>query len=487
MKLLKIVSVIGLSTAVNLFSGFLKGKMVAVYFGSSGFGIWSQASSLFLICGAISLFGLNQGLVREIITKEKHKATDEFVFDTLSKSLFFSIGNSLIILLAVIFYAGKLSALFFNNNLAPGIIIFTAVFLPLQVAGDIFGVFLLANKDIKRFALGNILISAIGLFTFSILITLFKLKGIYYSIGIYGMITFLSFYFVSKPLIPGASHRLFIFRRQLFDSSFLKNTINFGALRLIQTNINLITTVLIRSLIIKKIGLAENGFFEALSRLSMFYTPFISNMLWSYTFPLYCENRDNQQLSYEVNRFTRIFFILFVPVSTMIMLFGNAFVTLLFSRDFVSIIPLFSLWFIFDLLRVASWPIGLVLIVKDRMKLAAFLELCLSIILLSTSCLVIGRYSLKGVMFSYVFSYAVFLVINYLVMNRNYAIKLNATTISIFCISFILIFISGKPGKALLDYIIIFSLGCVFSIIIFNKRERLLMQDVIKKAIAWNY
>jgi len=168
------------------------------------------------------------------------------------------------------------------------------------------------------------------------------------------------------------------------------------------------------------------------------------------------------------------------------MIFGNAFVNLLFSKDFVPIITLFSLWFIFDLLRLASWPIGLVLIVKDRMKLAASLELGLSIILLSTSYLVIGRYSLVGVMFSYVFSYAIFLVINYLVMNRNYAIKINARTISIFCISFILIFFSGKPGKALLDYIVIFLLVCVFSVIIFKKHERLLMQDVLKKAIAWN-
>lgn len=486
MRLLKIVSIIGLSTVVNLFVGFLKGKIVAVYFGSSGLGIWSQASGLFMMCGAVSLFGLNQSLIREIITKVKHVTADNFIYDTLSKSLFFCLGNSVLILLAVIFYAGKASALFFNNNLAPGIIIFTVVFLPLQVAGDIFGIFLLANKEIKKYAISNILISIIGLLSFVSLIILFKLKGLYYSIGIYGGITFLCFYLISKPLIPGGINRLFTFRRQLFDCSFLKSTVNFGALRMIQTNINSIAMVLMRSLIIKKVGLVENGFFEALNRFSMFYLPLISNILWSYAFPVYCESGENQQLSYEVNRFARLFFILFVPICTVVMLFGNTFVTLLFSKDFTPIISLFSLWFIFELLRLTSLPIALVLLVKNRMKLTASLELFWNVILLLTTYLIIGRYSLKGIMFSYIFSYSIFLFINYLIVNRDYAIKFNAKTISVFCISFVLIFISGRPEKAFFDYLVISLAGIIFSIVIFNKQERLLIREVVSKSFIGN-
>ena len=486
MNLLKIVSIIGLSTIISLFSGFIKGKIMAVYFGSSGLGIWSQATTLFMLGSIISLFGLNQGLIKEIATKDKHNAVGDFICGTLSKCLLFSISNSLIISAVIIFCARGTSAFFFNHSLSPNIIIFIAVFLPFQVIGDILGVFLLANKELKRFTLANILISIFGLFSFIISVVFFNLRGAYLSIGICGIITFLSFYFISKPLIKVGFIGLFTFHRKLMDWDFLKNTLTFGALRLIQVTINPVNTLLIRSLIIKKIGFVENGFFDALNRLSMFYAPFITNILWSYTFPLYCENKDKKQLGNEINKFIRLSLVLFVPVCAVVMLLGDVFVKLLFSKDFTPILSLFSLWFIFDLLRVTSWPMNIALIAKDKMKLAVSLELFWNIVLLCLVYLLIARYSLMGVMFSYIISFSLFLFINYLILNRSYVLQFNAKTFFVFCISVVLIFTAGKSGKALLDYIIIFSLGLIFFILIFDKQERLLMNDVIKKAIASN-
>lgn len=484
MNLLKIVSIISFSTIATLISGFFKGKIMAVYFGSSGLGIWSQASSLFMICSTISLFGLNQGLIKEISGKEKHDITDDFISDTLSKSLFFSLCNSLIILSVIIFCARYISAFFFNGNLRFDIIIFIAVFLPMQVAGDVFSAFLLAQKQLKKFVLANILISIFGLLTFCMLVFFYKLNGAYYSIGVYGLITFFFFYFVSKPSIQTGLIGLLTFRRQLLDWDFFKRTLTFGVLRLVQTNINPINMLLIRSLIIKKIGLVETGFIEALTRISILYTPFITNILWSHTFPIYCENRDSEQLGYEVNKFTRLSLVLFVPVCVTVMLFGEFFVNLLFSRSFVPVISLFSLWFIVDLLRITSWPMNIVLIAKDKMKLAVYLELFWNIALLSFTYFLIERYSLKGVIISYIISFAIFLFINCVIMNKKYAIKFNAKTFLVFCISAALILVSGRTEKALLDYIIISTLSLIFFSIVLNKQEMLLMMDTIKSGIA---
>jgi PST family polysaccharide transporter len=487
MNLLKIVSIIGISTIVTLFSGFIKGKIMAVYFGSSGLGIWSQATNLFMISSIISLFGLNQGLIKQIASKDKREANGNFIDDALSKSIFFSLCNSLIILSAIIFAANGISAFFFNNSLNPHIITFIAILLPFQVVGDVFGVFLLANKEIKKFALANILISIFGLFAFVILIIFFKLHGAYLSVGIYGIITFLFFYFISKPLIKSRLIGLFVFQRQSRYWDFFKNTLSFGCLRLIQVTINPVNMLLIRSLIIKNIGFVENGFFDALSRISILYTPFITNILWSHAFPIYCENKDNQRLGCEINKFIRLSLVFFVPVCIVVMFFGDIFVNLLFSKDFAPIVNLFSLWFIFDLLRITSWPMNMVLIARDKMKLAVSLELFWNITLLLSVYLLIGRYSLEWVILSYIFSYSIFLFINYLIMNRNYGFQFNAITFLSFCISSVLILVSGKTGKALFDYIVMFSLFVIFSIMILNKRERLLMKDAAKKAIAWNF
>lgn len=487
MHLLKIVSIISFSTIANLLSGFLKGKIMAVYFGSSGLGIWSQATNLFMICSIISLFGLNQGLIKEIAERTKKKVSDNFIYDTLSKSLFFSICNGIIIASAVIFTADKVSAFFFNNNLDSGIIIFLAVFLPFQVIGDVFGVFLLANKEIKRFTLANILISVFGLITFVIFAIFFKLNGAYLSVGIYGAITFASFYFMAKPLIKTGFIGLLAFHKQTGYGEFFKNTLTFGTLRLIQVVINPINMLLIRSLIIRKIGLAENGFFDALTRISIFYTPFITNILWSYTFPIYCGIKDNQQLNYEINKFVRLSLILFVPICIAIMIFGNFFTILLFSKGFIPIVSLFILWFVVDLLRVTAWPLNIVLIAKDRMKLAVSLEFFWNATFLVSAYLLIGRYSLKGIVISYIFSFALFLLINYLIMNKGYAFHFNIKTFLAFCISLALILSCGRYPRSSFDYIMISLLTLAFFIMVLDKQERLLMRDAVKRALVWNY
>ena len=485
MSLLKLVSVIGFSTIVNLFSGFAKGKIMAVYFGSGCLGIWSQATNLFMIGSIISLFGLNQGLIKQIAGRDKDKNTGSFIYDRLSKSVFFSLFNSLVISLVIIFWAKGVSAFFFNSNLSPAMVIFIAIFLAFQVVGDVLGVFLLANKEIKKFSLANILISIFGLLSFSALIFFFSLRGAYLSVGIYGIITCASFYFVSKPLLEGASIGIFSFHMRLLKyRDFFKETLNFGALRLIQVTINPVTMLLIRSLIIKKIGLAENGFFDALNRFSILYAPFITNILWSYTFPIYCENRDNQQLSNEINKFIRLSFILFTPICVILMSFGNFVVTLLFSRGFMPIIPLLYLWFILDLFRITSWPLNIVFIAKDKMKLAVSLEVLWNAIFLFSSFVLIGRYSLEGVILSYVLSFAVFLIINYLIMKKKYLFQFKPRTISAFFASAALIFISGRPGKSSLDFIFIFFLGLIFFYLVLDKTEILLIRDVIKKRLA---
>lgn len=482
MSLFKLVSVIGVSTIVNLLSGFAKGKIMAVYFGSGCLGIWSQATNLFMIGSIISLFGLNQGLIKQIAGRDKDKNTGSFIHDTLSKSIFFSLFNSLIISLVIIFRAKGVSAFFFNSNLSPVMIIFITLFLAFQVTGDVIGVFLLANKEIKRFSLANILISIFGLLSFFALIFFFSLRGAYLSVGLYGIITFASFYFVSKPLLKGAKIGIFSFRVRLSKYwDFFKETLNFGALRLIQVTINPVTMLLIRSLIIKKIGLAENGFFDALNRISILYAPFITNILWSYTFPIYCENKDNWKLGCEINRFIRLSFIIFMPICVILMLFGNSIVTLLFSRGFSPIIPLFYLWFLLDLFRITSWPLNIVFIAKDRMKLAVTLEVLWNVIFLFSSYALIGRYSLEGVVFSYVLSFALFLIINYLIMKRQYLFQFRPRTISAFFISAVLIFISGRPVKTLPDLILIFFLGLIFLYLVLDKSEMLLIRDVVKK------
>lgn len=487
MNLLKIVSVIGVSTVVNLFSGFLKGKIMAVYFGSSGLGIWSQATNLFMISSIISLFGLNQGLIKQIAARDKDKAPDSFINDTLSKSIVFSLLNCLIILTVVIFSAHRICAFFFNNSLSHITIIFITLFLPFQVLGDVFGVFLLANKEIKRFALANILISIFGLAVFVILSRLLGLQGAYLSVGFYGIITFLSFYFISIPTIKGGVGALFSFRGISEYRAFFKDSLSFGALRLVQVTINPLNLLLIRSLIMKKAGLAENGFFDSLTRISIFYTPFITNILWSYTFGVYCGIKDNLRLGEEINKFIRLSLILFVPVSVAIMLFGNAFVNLLFSKDFSPIIPLFYLWFLIDLLRVTSWPMNIVLIAKDRMRLAVTLEFLWNAAMLLLSYLLIGKYSLKGVLFAYLSVYSLFLFLNYVIMNKSYLFRFNAKTFLVFCVSAALILNSGKPDKSLIDYIVISSLVLIFFAFVLNKRERLSMRDAVKRAFAWSY
>lgn len=68
-------------------------------------------------------------------------------------------------------------------------------------------------------------------------------------------------------------------------------------------------------------------------------------------------------------------------------------------------------------------------------------------------------------------------------MYKTYLFKFNPRTIFAFLASTALILICGRPAKALPDFIFIFFLGLIFFYLVLDKKEMLLIRDVIKKRL----
>ena len=460
-NILKVSFILSLPVLTTLIIGTIKNKLLAVFLGPAGLGALVQINYFLNTANTVSSLGLMQGVT-------KYVAENQFVNDAYVRLKGILHSTTVIILyvtipvsLLTILFSKKLSSLLLNNDSSYIFFVIIAVAIPFQVMGQIFISFIQGLKAVKSISIASISISITGLFFFIPLILFFRINGAVINILILAIISFIAFWYVTgklvKKLTPIREHRTGSFPLSKgtnpFNSPYVKGErgllyskelLEFGYLRFIQTSINPLTMLAIRSLIIKHLGVFSNGIYEATIAFSFLYVPIINNILWSYVYPTYCNSKDNALLSKEVNRFLTISLLIAVPMITLIILFCSPLIKLLFSDEFLPAAAVIGIALVGDFLKVLIWPFNVVLMAKDRMKTAVAFEFIWNIFLLASAFFVIPLYSLKGVFIVQNMSLLLILFLSYIYVNKEFSLKVTKGNILLTIASILIIFAAGR-------------------------------------------
>ncbi len=468
-NILKVSFILSLPVLTTLIIGTIKNKLLAVFLGPAGLGALVQINYFLNTANNVSSLGLMQGVT-------KYVAENQFVNDAYIRLKGILHSTTVIILyvtipvsLLTILFSQKLSSLLLDNDSSYIFFVIIAVAIPFQVMGQIFISFIQGLKAVKSISIASISISVTGLFFFIPLILFFRINGAVISILILAIINFITFWYVTEKLVkkltPIREHRTGSFPLskgttpfnspspiKAFEDKYVKGErgllyskelLEFGYLRFIQTSINPLTMLAIRSLIIKHLGVFSNGIYEATVAFSFLYVPIINNILWSYVYPNYCNSKDNALLSKEVNRFLTISLLIAVPMITLIILFCSPLIRLLFSDEFLPAAAVIGIALVGDFLKVLIWPFNVVLMAKDRMKTAVAFEFIWNIFLLVSAFLVIPVYGLKGVFIVQNLSLLLILFLSYIYVNKEFSLSVTKGNILLSIASILIIFTAG--------------------------------------------
>ncbi|MBL7196578.1 MAG: oligosaccharide flippase family protein [Candidatus Omnitrophica bacterium] len=441
-KTIKASIILGWATLISLIVGVIRRKLLAIYLGPAGLGTFAQVFNYFNLTTIIASFGLSQGITT-FIAKKNHTGVPKSELNLiLNSAMSISLLFSSAIILITILFSKPISVLALGDKSVYYLLIFVSIGIPFQVFGESLLAYLQGIKNIKKISLASISISISGLIVSIPLIIFFKVFGAVLSTLSLAILTFIIYLYICRDSLD------FRFFWKIFDflkiskSLYYRKLFNFGFLRFIQTALSLLTFFIMRTIIIKKIGVASNGIYEAVYTFSLLYLPFLSNLLWSYCYPEYCQMQDEVALSKAVNKFLRLSLTIIFPILIVLLLARPLLVEkIIFTKQFCPAIKLIPIRFLVDLVIVITWSFSVVLLAKEKLWVSIKFEILKDVLFIGAILSISPIFKLEGILAMEVVAWSLFLSLSYRYIKRNFNFELSDTNKHLL-ISSILLFVT---------------------------------------------
>jgi O-antigen/teichoic acid export membrane protein len=196
-NIIKASVVLGAGTFISLIVGVIRKKLLAVYLGAHGLGVYAQVFNYFTVAGVIAAFGLSQAITTYIAKNNNIPSGDKAIAEVLKVALSILLFFSLLMLFLSILFSKKISALALDDRSLYYLIIICAFGIPFQVLGQGLLSFLQGFKNSKNITAANIGISLLGLIGTVPLVIYYGIQGAIVSVLFLAVITF--FFSLSLP------------------------------------------------------------------------------------------------------------------------------------------------------------------------------------------------------------------------------------------------------------------------------------------------
>jgi PST family polysaccharide transporter len=159
--------------------------------------------------------------------------------------------------------------------------------------------------------------------------------------------------------------------------------------------LTLATQLAARSIILRELGLDASGYFQAAWAISMTYIGFVLGAMGADYYPrLTAAINDHQQARKLVNEQTEMALLLAGPVLLAMITLAPWVIHLLYAESFAPATEVLRWQVLGDILKVASWPMGFILLAQGRGGLFIGVELTWNVAYLGAIFLGIQQYGL---------------------------------------------------------------------------------------------
>lgn len=433
-RILKTSSIIGGASVINIVIGMVRTKIVALLLGPTGIGIVSLYAGLMATATAVASMGSGTVGTRQIA--EAISQDDERALAVVRRTMFF---GSLLLAsagaLIVWTLREELALLVLGNTEQATIVGWLALGVALSVAGVSQGALIQGMRhigDMARLSVyGSVLNTVVGL----ALLWQWGAAGLVAYVLMGPLISFLlGHWFVSR--LPKVASDLIAMREMARQwQTMLRLGVPFMGAGLVGSLVHLWMRVEVSN----TLGAVSLGHFQAASTISMQYIGFVLASMGADYYPrLTGVIHDHKVATSQVNVQTEIVLLLSAPVFIALIGLAPLVIHLLYSSAFSPALEVLRWQILGDVLKVASWPLGFVLLAAGDGK-AYFWTETLALVLLGS--LVAGFSSLIGIQITgiaFLVCYVFYLPLVYWLAKRRIAFKWTVAVVQLVVIVFIL-------------------------------------------------
>jgi len=403
MTLVKTSLLNGIAVGIRMLTALALNKIFAVHVGPTGFALIGQFQN-FVGMLTMSIASINPGVT---------KYTAEY-FDDEGKRLAIwrtaatvALGGGLLVGVVIALMHQSLAVWILKDDGLAGVFLWLGATLVFFLLNGLLLAIINGKKEFKSYVVVNIAGSLVSLLISGILAIEYGLYGALVAQAINQSVIFL----VSLALIwrtPWFRIRNFIGK---IDPVSLKALGKFSIMGLVSAVCIPASQLFIRNHLGETYGWAAAGRWEALNRISAMYLMLVTTPLAVYYLPRISEIRDKAELIAEIINGYRLILPVAAAGALSIYLLRDWLVVLLFSSEFAAMRNLFAWQMAGDVVKIASWLLGYVLVGKALVGAFVLTEILFSASWIALVWLMTHWFGEGGAQIGYFSNYVLYLLV----------------------------------------------------------------------------
>lgn len=411
MNLVKTSSLNAIAVVVKMLVGLFLNKILAVYVGPAGYAVIGQFQNAISMITGFASGAVNTGVVKYTAEYSHDEEAQARVWRAATRiTVYCSVGFALIISL----FNRQLATVFLKEAAYGSIFLWFSCFLLFFVLNALLLAILNGKKDVGRYVLTNISGSLLMAVITALLAKSAGLYGALLALSINQSLAFIVTLFICRKADWFRLKNLW----GAFDRGAARKLSGFTLMALTSAAMVPITQILIRNNIVHELGWVAAGHWQGIWKISDMYLMVVTTTLGVYYLPRIAEITDAAELKREiVSGYKKI-----LPIAALgalsIFLLREWLVQILFTKDFAAMKDFLVFQLLGDVVKIASWLLGYVLLGKALIKPFIATEIIFSLLFVLLSRFLIPVYGINGVTASYLVTYILYFVTIYTLLAR---------------------------------------------------------------------
>lgn len=412
MTLIKTTILSGISTFLRMCIGFASNKIVAIYLGPPGIAILAQMQAFITMVCNVASAGVNNGIVKYTSEYREDEAKIKKLWSTALR-----ISIVLIIPLAIVLvvFSRQISFKLLGYDYYFSILIILSITLVFFVLNGFLLSILNGQKEIEKLTALSVISSLVGLILTIFLVINFKLYGALLAAVLSQSIIF----FITLLFVYRSNWFKLNYFFGKFDKDFSVKLFKFSLMTFTSAIVGPVSQIYLRDYAGGLIGWTEVGYWQGVWRISEAYLTIVTIPISIYYLPKLSEIKEPKDVKKELIYGFKIILPVALLAACSIFLFRDIVIKILYTEKFAPMSELFLFQLIGDVIKIASWLLGYIMIAKAMTKLFIFSEIFFTLTFIAQGVIFLNIYGIVGLTLAFMSNYIFYLIFLYFAL-RGY-------------------------------------------------------------------
>lgn len=433
-RLVRSTAILGLGSVATVVAAIVRAKILAAWLGPEGTGVLAQLASLTAVLVPLATLGAGNGLVA-LIADARGKGEPEraLALERTALSLAWAIGGGLA-LLAMAASPWLAQGIYRDRSFTWAILI-GAASVPLSAVASLRVSALQGYQAVRAMAGLNVAVAVFGVAT---IVPLARLYGVR---GAVAQLVVLALFYVwwSGRLLRPHRPAGVATRGPRVDRALLRPLLRYGISALLVGMSSTLTLLVLRSLLVGKLGLGPNGIYQVCVGVSGLVMPTILNSITANLWPEIAAHPTDADAAPSMRSGVRLAFLLVTGICAGILVGAPIWVPLFYSGRFLPALDLLPIQFLGDYFRAAAWMFGIWLVPRNRLRPWVLFDAIYGVTLLVAFVLLVDRIGIRSVVIGYVLAHTTHAALHYLLARRAVGFRLGPDNRRLLLASFALL------------------------------------------------